>query len=193
MMWSFFKLAHFMSRKEKQRVLYGVSLAGLKLIFENFRQCSNIVPGSTVYWQHQPVLHLDNFQTTGTCATSGHIYSKLLQEPAAPGLVHTTEACAALQGLSCTWTYLDNKSLCYIWTYLDYRSLCCFWTCLHYRGLCCTWTCLRHRGLSYTWTYLDNISLCYIWTYLNSAGNCWINKTSAFYFLIFIDSLNLVL
>jgi hypothetical protein len=28
-----------MSRKEKYRVLYGVSLAGLKLIFENFRQC----------------------------------------------------------------------------------------------------------------------------------------------------------
>ncbi len=77
-------------------------------------------------------------QTTGACS--------------APGLVYTTEACAAPQGMNCTWTYLDNKSLCYIWTYQDYRGLP-----IHYRGLCCTWTCPRNRGLSYTWTYLDNV------------------------------------
>ncbi len=64
-----------------------------------------------------------------------------------------------LQGLSCTWTYPDYKSLCYIWMHLDYRSLCCSWTCLHYRGICCTCTCLFHRALSFTWTCVDNRSL----------------------------------
>jgi hypothetical protein len=43
------------------------------------------------------------------------------------------------RGLSCTWTWLDNM------------SLCCSWTCLHYRGVSCTLT------------YLDHCSLCCYW------------------------------
>ncbi len=35
------------------------------------------------------------------------------------------------RGLNCTWTCLDNS------------SLCCSWTCLHYGCLCCTRTCLH--------------------------------------------------
>ncbi len=57
MMWSFSQLAHFMSRKEKYRVLYGVSLAGLKLIFENFRQC--VAPAAL----SQRHLHLSQSRT----------------------------------------------------------------------------------------------------------------------------------
>ncbi len=99
-----------------------------------------------VSWQHQPVLHLDNFRP---------------QEPVRHLDISTVDfrslccswTCLYYRGLCCTTgdePYLDKKSLCYIWTYQDYRGLP-----IHYRGLCCTWAYLRNRGLSYTWTYLD--------------------------------------
>ncbi len=34
-------------------------------------------------------------------------------------------------GRSCTWTCLDNNSLCCSWADLHYRFLCCTRTCLH--------------------------------------------------------------
>ncbi len=63
------------------------------------------------------------------------------------------------QSLSCTWTCLDNRSLCCCWMWLGKlqrhklqlnlpsytRCLCCSWTCLHYRGYNCTATFL-HTG-----------------------------------------------
>jgi hypothetical protein len=54
-----------------------------------------------------------------------------------------------LEGLSCTWTYVD------------YWSLCCSWTCLHYRILRCILMCQQNRGLSCTKTCLGNGSRCW--------------------------------
>ncbi len=87
---------------------------------------------------------------------------------AAPGRVYTTGGLCCIkmglhhQGLSCTWTCLDNKSMQLDMPgqqrpvlHLDvsapqepeqHRHL----STVHYRGLYCTWTCLHHRSLSST-------------------------------------------
>jgi hypothetical protein len=90
------------------------------------------------------------------------------------------------QGHSCTWTCLDNKSLCCSCglIYIYCRGLCCTLTRLHCRGLLCSncldnitgtraapghvWTtaaskrCLLYRGLSCIWTciHLRVLSFC---------------------------------
>jgi hypothetical protein len=50
------------------------------------------------------------------------------------------------QGLSCTCTCMDNRSMCCSSRCLHHRDLSYTWTCLHHRDLSCTWTCLNYRG-----------------------------------------------
>ncbi len=64
--------------------------------------------------------------------------------------------------MSCVWTYLNYKSLCFTWTCLHNRALICTWTCLDNRSLTCSWSCqhYRYRCVSCTWTYLVYRNLC---------------------------------
>jgi hypothetical protein len=78
--------------------------------------------------------------TTETCAAPGGVYTT--EAWAASGRVYNTEACAAP---GCVYSYTTGGRSC-TWTWLDNRSMRCCWTCLHYRDLWCIWTCLHTGG-----------------------------------------------
>jgi hypothetical protein len=91
-----------MSRKEKYRVLYGVSLAGLKLIFENFRQCATGVVDILTPVSTTPVAILQPVLLTPAAVvdTGGNF---------AAGVVDTGGACQGEPPLSTTLAKLVGK------------------------------------------------------------------------------------